>query len=163
MQADTAVHETGARAASDAAGKYLTFGVGSDRYGIPIRFVREIVVVPPITPVPQSPAYVLGVINLRGRILPVLDLRQRLGLPPAEVGERTCMVVVERGGLTGLRVDSVGDVLDLAAEQIEPPPPRSAAPGDALVIGVGQARDAVIVLLDVETVLRDAPGATTRD
>lgn len=163
MQADSAVHVTRAQAPIDAAGKYLTLGVGGDRYGIPIRSVREIVVVPPITPVPQSPAYVLGVVNLRGRILPVLDLRQRLGLPRAGFGERACMVVVEHGGQTGLMVESVGDVLELAAEQIEPPPPRRSAAGDALVLGLGQARDAVIILLDVETVLRDAPATNTRD
>ena len=109
------------------AGKYLTFGLGNEQYGIRIMQIKEIIGMLPITSVPQVPAHVKGVINLRGKVIPVTDLRLRFGLEEAPYTERTCIIVVESvsAGFVrpiGVVVDAVSEVLNIKPEEMEPPP-----------------------------------------
>ena len=142
------------------AGRYLTFLLAGGEYGLAILGVREILALIPINPVPRTPAEVLGVINLRGRIVPVVDLRLKLGLPAAAPTDQTVIIVVQpRDGEmpVGCVVDEALGVLQFAAEQIEPPPDLRADPADtAFILGVGKAEQRVIFLLDLQTVLAAA-------
>ena len=111
------------RTISDKEGKYLTFALGQEEYGLEILKVREIIGYMDITAVPQTPDYVKGVINLRGQVIPVIDLRRKFGMEPAEPTEQTCIIVVEishaEGAIsTGIVVDRVSEVLDITADQI---------------------------------------------
>ena len=108
-------------------GKYLTFALGSEEYGLEILKVREIIGYQPITAVPKTPAHVQGVINLRGQVIPIMDLRMKFGMEQAEVTEQTCIIVVEtelsaRQVQTGIIVDRVMEVLYIETEQIQPAP-----------------------------------------
>ena len=109
-------------------GKYLTFSLGGEEFGMGILKVREIIGIMPVTSLPQAPPYVLGVINLRGKVIPVIDLRLKFGMPPQEPTSRTCIIVAElsaTGGNTqiGIIVDSVSEVLNIQSDEIEAPPP----------------------------------------
>jgi purine-binding chemotaxis protein CheW len=106
-----------------------------------------------ITAVPQMPEYVKGVINLRGKVIPVIDLRLKFGLPPAEYTDQTCIIVVDIGSLTGIIVDTVQEVLDIEAAQIDPPPPLGANVDTSFILGLGKVKDEVKILLDVDKVL----------
>jgi purine-binding chemotaxis protein CheW len=133
--------------------QYVTFHLGGPRYGIEIRRVREIVRVESITPIPQAPAHVCGVVNLRGRLIPVLSLRGRLGLPAAEVTKDSRIVIVESAGrLLGLIVDRVGQVMRLAAALLEPPP-EEAGIAREFVSALGRAPETVLVILDLDRAL----------
>lgn len=142
------------------AGRYLTFLLAGGEYGLAILAVREILALIPINPVPRTPDAVLGVINLRGRIVPVVDLRLKLGLPAAAPTDQTVIIVVQsRDGEMpiGCVVDEALGVLQLAAEQIAPPPDLGADPADtAFILGVGKAEQRVVFLLDLRTVLASA-------
>jgi purine-binding chemotaxis protein CheW len=150
------------------AGRYLSFLLAGGEYGLAILDVREIIGLMPINPVPRTPAEVCGVINLRGRIVPVVDLRLRLGLPAAAPTDQTVIIVVQpRDGEVpvGCVVDEVLGVLQLEAGQIEPPPDLGADPADTeFILGVGKAEQRVIFLLDLRTLLAAALGrpAVTR-
>lgn len=141
-----------------AAGKYLSFFLGKEEYGIAILRVREIMGVVEITPLPRTPAHVRGVINLRGRIIPVVDLRQQFGMAPTEQSPEACIVVVDaaRDGdmvvQVGFLVDTVSEVLAVEAEQFAPPP-RCAHAADGYVLGLGKLGDRVLILLDVDRVI----------
>lgn len=141
------------------AGKYLTFNLGREHYGIQVVRVKEIIRMGDITIVPQMPAFVKGVINLRGKIIPVIDLRIRLDLQQANISERTCIMVVQvtfSSGIKsniGLIVDSVEEVLNISADQIEDPPEFAGQVSTQYIIGMAKARDSVITLLDVDKVL----------
>lgn len=143
------------------AGKYLTVAIGGEAYGIAVRKVREIIRLQKITPVPQVPDSVKGVINLRGRIIPVIDLRARFGVAAA-VDERTCIVVVQvartaGAGLSiGLIVDSVDEVVNLTADQIEPTPDFGVSIDTAYLLGMAKVGGLVKTLLDIDRVI--APG-----
>ena len=145
--------------ASDLSGRYLTFRLGNESYGIGVLAVQEIIRITSITPVPQLPAHLRGVINLRGRIVPVVDLRRRFGLPADTDGERACIVVVQirvtaRGVIPmGLVVDAVEEVLTIAAGEIEPPPEFGCAVDISFLRGLARVRGAVKALLDIERVL----------
>ena len=120
--------------------KYLTFRVGEEDYGISIQYVSEIVGLQKITPVPDVPPYVKGVINLRGKIIPVLDMRRRLGMPERSYDERTCIIVVNvEGDLLGLIVERVNEVTDIPQEQIEPSPSEEGG----LVMGLGKVGEGI--------------------
>jgi purine-binding chemotaxis protein CheW len=106
-----------------------------------------------ITAVPQMPEYVKGVSNLRGKVIPVIDLRLKFGLPPAEYTDQTCIIVVDIGSLTGIIVDTVQEVLDIEAAQIDPPPPLGANVDTSFILGLGKVKDEVKILLDVDKVL----------
>lgn len=130
-------------------GQYLTFSLNAQTYGIPIATVREINRVLDITPVPQTPDYVAGIINLRGKIIPVINLRKRLGFTIQDYTKQTCIVVIDcPTGQVGAIVDTVSSVSDFAANQIEPAPELS---GDIAryILGVGKLDKSVIILLDI--------------
>jgi purine-binding chemotaxis protein CheW len=141
------------------ASKFLTFALGEEHYGIAILRVREIIGLVPVTPLPKAPQHVRGVMNLRGRILPVLDLRSRFGLPPVAETKETCIIVVDAGlgdadsSIRGVVVDRVSEVQDVPATSIAPPPAFGAGVPLAFIEGVGRTRDKVILLLDVAEVL----------
>ncbi len=130
------------------------FKVGRETYGVPITSLREIVRVPEITAVPDAPDYVEGVINLRGKIVSVLDLRKRLGEVTVAPSKRNRILVVEhRGRLCGLIVDSASDVLKIPAKDVDPSPTEFVEGGLNCVTGLGKYQGRLIVLLDIDKVL----------
>ena len=142
----------------EKAGKYLTFALGKEEYGLEILKVREIIGYVDITAVPQTPHYVKGVINLRGQVIPVIELRAKFGLPSTEVTDQTCVIVVEvaSGNRTyskGLIVDNVEEVLDIAGENIEETPQFGSNIDTEFILGMGKVGDAVKILLDIDKVL----------
>lgn len=136
-------------------GKFLTFNLAEEEYGLEIMKVREIIGIMDITSVPQMPPHVKGVINLRGKVIPVVDLRLKFEMEPAEYTEATCIIVVDVGTLVGIIVDTVQEVLDIDAEQIDPPPPLGASVDTTFIFGMGKVKDEVKILLDVDKVLND--------
>ncbi|MEZ4600003.1 MAG: chemotaxis protein CheW [Syntrophotaleaceae bacterium] len=131
--------------------KFLTFRLASEDYGISIRQVTEIIGIQTITEIPDMPAFIKGVINLRGKVVPVMDVRSRFGLPQREYDQRTCVVVVDVAGKAmGLIVDHVNEVLDIPAQQVEPPPAGHGEGGRRFVRGMGKIGEKVKILLDVE-------------
>jgi purine-binding chemotaxis protein CheW len=145
------------------AGKYLTFTLHRESYGIAVLKVREIIRLANITAVPQMPDYVRGVINLRGKIIPVMDLRLRFGFPETENTDLTCIVVVqvqlpEGGKVTqmGLVVDGVEEVVNIAAADIEETPDFGAAVSTECILGMAKIKGAVKTLLDIDRVLAGA-------
>ena len=142
----------------DKEGKYLTFALGSEEYGLEIINVREINGYMEITSVPQTPMYVKGVINLRGQVIPVVDLRLKFGMEEAEVTDQTCIIVVEiaqsdRTFQTGIVVDHVSEVLDIEKGQIEDAPQFGSSVDTNFILGMGKIGDAVKILLDIDKVL----------
>jgi len=135
-------------------GKYLTFVLCSEEYGIEILKVKEIMGLMDITPVPQSPQYVKGVINLRGQVIPVVDLRLKFGFEEKEYTKETCIIVVEVSDtLTGIIVDTVSEVLDVSGEMLEPTPHFSEDVRTDYFLGVAKSKEKVTILLDIEKVL----------
>jgi len=136
-------------------GRYLTFNVGEDVFGIEIRCVTEIVGLQPITKLPEAPEHIKGVINLRGRIIPVVDVRLKFKKEPLEYNDRTCVIVVEPNTLVaGLIVDEVADVISISDEDIVPPPEYSASVQNSYIKGIGKADGAIKLLLDCEKLFR---------
>lgn len=142
----------GAKAGS-LGGKYLTFSLAGEEYGVEILKVREIIKIMDITSIPQVPGEVRGVINLRGKVIPVIDLRLKFGMEPTEYTDQTCIVVVDVGTLVGVIVDTVQEVLDIAGEHIDPAPQLGAAVDTSFVLGLGKVKDSVKILLDIDKVL----------
>jgi purine-binding chemotaxis protein CheW len=141
-----------------AGGKYLTFAIGKEEYGLQILKVREIFGVMEITAVPRMPAHVRGVINLRGQVIAVVDLRTKFGMERAEQTEQTCIIVVEiyRDGRkfnTGIIVDKVSEVLSIGAENIEKAPSFGEAVNTDFILGMGKIGQSVKILLDIDRVL----------
>jgi purine-binding chemotaxis protein CheW len=134
-------------------GKYLTFRLDAEEYGLDILKVHEILGTTDIIWIPQMPTYVKGVIHLRGKVIPVIDLRLKFGLEPAEYTEQTCIVVVDVGALVGVIVDTVQEVLNIDASQIDPSPPLGAAVDTTFVLGMGKVKDDVKILLDIDKVV----------
>ena len=141
------------------AGKYLTFFCGGETYGIPVLKVREIISMLPITQVPQVPAYMKGVINLRGKVIPVVDLRAKFSMPEAAATASTCIVVVQIQGadaqikLIGLIVDAVEEVANIAQADIEPTPDFGGSISVQYIIGMAKIKGAVKSLLDIDQIL----------
>ncbi len=132
----------------------VVFQLDAESFGVPIASVREVVRVSGITRVPHAPQHIRGVMNLRGRILPVVEIRSRLGLPPAEPDARSRIVVVEvRGRLLGLLVDAVGQVTRLGASLVAPPPEEIRTAGGDAVTGVARQGDRLLLLLELERLL----------
>ncbi len=130
--------------------QFLTFSLKSQPYGVPIGSVREINRVTDITPVPQTPGFVAGVINLRGKVIPVVDLRMKFGIPSVPHTRETCIIVIESdAGQVGMIVDSVSGVIDLSAEQIEPRPAMGEESKISYVIGMGKIDNTVVILIDI--------------
>ena len=143
---------------SDKEGKYLTFSLANEDYGIGILKIKEIIGMMPITKVPRCPEFVKGVINLRGKVIPVLDLRMRFGVDAAEYTERTCIVVVEvdsgSGNLmVGLIVDSVSEVLNIKSEDIEETPSFGAKVDTDYILGMAKISGGVKILLNIDKAL----------
>jgi purine-binding chemotaxis protein CheW len=134
--------------------KYLTFSIGEEDYGIEIRYVTEIVVLQEITQVPDMPDFIKGIINLRGNVIAVMDMRSRFNMADKEYDDRTCIIVVEVKDLQiGLIVDFVKEVMDIPENLIDPPPRSHAGIKSNYVAGMGKVGDKVKILLNVEQIL----------
>ncbi len=142
------------------AGKYLSFVLGREEYGLEILKVQEIIGIMDVTRVPRTPPFVRGVINLRGRVIPVVDLRGKFNMPPTEDTQKTCIIVVQvtQGDLTvtmGVIVDEVSEVLSFQQEQIEPAPSFGGGMDESeYITGMGKLGKKVVILLDVDRVLK---------
>ncbi len=131
-------------------GQYLSFMLKSQAYGVPIGTVREINRVADITPVPQTPHFVAGVMNLRGKVIPVVDLRLKFDLEAAPHTRNTCIIVIEGdSGQVGMIVDAVTGVIDLGAQQIEPAPVMGDETRMSFVLGMGKIESNVVILVDI--------------
>jgi purine-binding chemotaxis protein CheW len=142
----------------ERGGKYLVFELGREEFGIRVLKVREIMGIQDITAVPQTPAHVKGVINLRGKVIPVVDLRIKFGLPEQEYTPRTCIIVVQVRGeagpvLTGIVVDGVAEVLNLAAADIEDTPDFGDGTVTPYLLGMAKVKGKVKILREIERVL----------
>lgn len=136
--------------------KYLTFHLAGEDYGIDIAFVTEIIGIQKITKVPDMPEFVKGVINLRGKVIPVMDVRRRFLLEERAYDERTCIVVVDiRDTAVGLVVDKVNEVADIPENQVEPPPKTGKAKSSRFIKGMGKMDNEVKILLNVDKLLFD--------
>ena len=146
------------KAMADREGKYLTFSLDKEEYGIGILKIKEIIGMMPITTVPGTPKFVKGVINLRGKVIPVMDLRLRFGMREMDYTERTCIVVVEIEGssgtvMVGVVVDSVSEVLNIKAEDVEETPTFGAKLNTEYILGMAKMEGGVKILLDIDKVL----------
>lgn len=140
--------------AGAAETQLVSFLLGGEEYAVDIGFVQEIIRLQEITRVPEAPEFVEGVINLRGRVIPVLDLRKRFRLPAGEDRARMRIVVVSSAGrMVGLIVDAVREVLTLPTAAIEPPPPVVSGIGKEYLKGIGKRKDRLLILLDLSRVL----------
>lgn len=137
-------------------GKYLTFKIGNEDYGIEISHVTEIIGIQEITNVPELPDYLKGIINLRGKIIPVMDVRLRFKKEPIEYNDRTCVIVIDINDISiGLIVDTVSEVLNINEENIVPPPDVKTGFHNRYVKGIGKVEDKVKLLLDCEKILSE--------
>jgi len=140
------------------AGKYLTFSLGREEFGIQVRHVREIMGIQDITAVPGTPPHLKGVLNLRGKIIPVVDLRLKFAFPDAPFTQTTCIVVVQvmqdgEPAMIGLIVDGVSEVLSLAAADIEDAPDFGEGVNTPFVLGIAKCKGSVKILLKIEDIL----------
>ena len=155
----TATKEAGpALKADQRAGKYLVFHLGREEFAIQVLKVREIMGIQDITAVPQTPVYVKGVLNLRGKVIPVVDLRLKFGLPEIEYTQRTCIIVVQVHGdagpmVMGTVVDGVAEVLNLAEADIEDTPAFGENVATPYLLGMAKIKGKVKILLDIDEVL----------
>ena len=143
---------------TDREGKYLTFSMANEEYGIGILKIREIIGMMPITSVPQTPEFVKGVINLRGKVIPVIDLRLRFNMDSIDYNERTCIIVVEILGQSstvqvGIVVDSVSEVLNIKQDEIEDTPTFGTSLNTDYILGMAKMEGGVKILLDIDQVL----------
>ncbi len=158
MTEQTKVIDQAVKAIADKEGKYLTFSLAGEEYGIGIRKVKEIIGMMPITVVPQTPAYVKGVINLRGKVIPVVDLRIKFAIKATDYTERTCIIVVEivsavRTILMGIVVDSVSEVLNIKGNDIEETPSFGTRLDTEFILGMAKVGGSIKILLDIDKVL----------
>lgn len=142
---------------TDLNGKYLTFRLAEEDYGIPLRQVKEIIGMMPVTAVPQTPAHVKGVINLRGQVIPVSDLRLRFGMDAIAYNDRTCIIVVDIRGADsttrmGVIVDAVSEVLNVRKEEIEAAPSFGGLARTEYILGMANMDESVKILLDIDRV-----------
>lgn len=134
--------------------KFLTFCLGDEEYGIEILKVREIIGMMPITPVPRTPEFIRGVINLRGKVIPVVDLRLKFGMPSVEQTEETCVIVVQADGVEmGTIVDRVSEVADIDSQNIEDAPFFGDDVQTNYILGLGKSQGRVTLLLDIDSAL----------
>ncbi|MCD4828896.1 MAG: chemotaxis protein CheW [Candidatus Cloacimonetes bacterium] len=143
---------------NDYSGKYLTFRLMDETYGIHVSAILQIIAIPQITPIPKTPAFVKGVINLRGKIIPVVDLRLRFVLEHTEYDERTSIIIIRTSAgegeiFIGIIVDTVLEVLDIVSEQIEEKPSFGVKLDTDFILGMAKVKKTVVTLLDIENVL----------
>ncbi|GAB6095039.1 chemotaxis protein CheW [Desulfatiferula olefinivorans] len=158
MDNDATVMGQAIQAMNRREGKYLTFSLANEEYGIGILKIKEIIGMLPITTVPQTPDFVKGVINLRGKVIPVIDLRLRFGMQGIEYTERTCIIVVEIAGRAatvqiGIVVDSVSEVLNVKGDDIEDTPAFGTRLDTDYIMGMAKLDGGVKILLDIDRVL----------
>ncbi|NJD01915.1 MAG: purine-binding chemotaxis protein CheW [Ruminiclostridium sp.] len=153
--ANTAVREQLEQEEDTQKGKFLTFTLGNESYGIEIRYVTEIIGIQPVTEVPELPAYIMGIVNLRGKIIPVMDVRLRFKKTFMEYNDRTCVIVIDIRDISiGLIVDSVSEVLSIPDAEIVDPPDVSRS-GNKFVKGIGKVGNEVKLVLDCDKLLND--------
>jgi purine-binding chemotaxis protein CheW len=137
-----------------AGGKFLSFFLGSEEYGIEILKVQEIIGMMMVTRVPRTPDFVRGVINLRGKVIPIVDLRAKFGMESVEQTDETCIIVVKTDGIEiGIVVDRVSEVLDIAAKDIDDTPSFGIDLNTDFIVGIGKSGSKVKILLDIDKVL----------
>ena len=147
------------KAMANKAGKYLTFNLAQEVYGLEILKVQEIIKMMDVTSIPKTPEFVRGVINLRGKVIPVVDLRLKFEMQALQDTEKTCIIVVQVGGkhdtvtVIGIIVDEVSEVLEISAEQIEPTPTFGTSIDTGFILGMGKVGEKVIIILDIDRVL----------
>ena len=152
-------HQDGQEALTSLAGKYLTFRLGEEDYGLEILKVQEIIGLQEITTIPRTPAAFRGVINLRGKVIPVVDLRQKFAMETAAASRKTCIIVVQISAGTdgnrimGVIVDEVSEVLTIGSEEIEPPPDFGPGIETGFILAMAKTRGGVKLLLDLDRVL----------
>ncbi len=144
--------------AAEREGKYLTFSLAEEEYGIGILKIKEIIGMMPVTPVPQTPEFVKGVINLRGKVIPVVDLRLRFGMEAIDYTDRTCIIVVEIAGQAGtvqigIVVDAVSEVLSIGGDEIEDTPTFGTKLNTDYILGMAKMEGGVKILLEIDSVL----------
>jgi purine-binding chemotaxis protein CheW len=150
------VESSGEKTSSRASVLQLvTFKLGDEEYAIDILKVQEINRMVEITSIPSAPEYVEGVINLRGKVIPVINLRKRFGLDIKEADAQSRIMVVDIGVKVGIIVDSVSEVLRLSSDTVEPPPPMTTGNGSEYISGVGKLGDRLVILLDIEKLLKN--------
>ncbi len=143
---------------AEKEGKYLTFTMADEEYGFSILKIKEIIGMMPVTTVPQTPDFVKGVINLRGKVIPVVDLRLRFGMERIDYTDRTCIIVVEISGqsgtvMIGIVVDAVSEVLNIKGEDIEDTPTFGTQLNTDYILGMAKLEGSVKILLDIDRVL----------
>ena len=158
MSEVTKTMDQAVKAMADREGKYLTFSLAEEEYGIGILKIKEIIGMMSITTVPQTPEFVKGVINLRGKVIPVVDLRLRFGMESMDYTERTCIIVVEIEGesgvvLIGIVVDAVSEVLNIKGEDVEETPTFGTKLNTDYILGMAKMEGGVKILLDIDRVL----------
>jgi purine-binding chemotaxis protein CheW len=154
MNNATAVKENQSIKVDPRAGKYLTFFLASEEYGVEILKVQEIIGRMPITPVPLTSKYILGVINLRGKIHPIMDLKVKFGMDQSEITDETCIIVIKTASLMmGVLVDKVSEVVNVASGDIEDTPSFGADVDTEYLLGVGKTGGRVRLLLDIEKII----------
>ena len=158
MEEATNTREQETTATADREGKYLTFSMANEEYGIGILKVKEIIGMMAVTMVPQTPSYVKGVINLRGKIIPVVSLRLKFGLEEIDYTDRTCIIVVEvKTGagsvLMGIVVDEVSEVLNIRNAEIEDTPTFGTSLKTDFILGMAKTGNRVKILLDIDKVI----------
>jgi len=147
---------TKAKEGKQKSGQYLTFGLAEEEFGLEILKVREIIGMMDITAVPLTPAFIKGIINLRGRVIPVMDLRSKFGMPSCEHTAATCIIVVYVGQVeVGIIVDRVSEVMDITPADIEDTPSFGVAVDTRFILGIGKAGGKVTILLDIDKTLTD--------
>jgi purine-binding chemotaxis protein CheW len=154
----TTANDIAAAQADARAGKYLTFQLANEEFGIRVLKVREIMGIQEITAVPQTPAHIKGVINLRGKVVPVVDLRLKFGVAAADYTQRTCIIVTQVQGengpvMMGIVVDGVSEVLNLTGAEIEDTPDFGEEISGGYILGMAKVKDKVKILLDIDRVL----------
>jgi len=144
---------------TEKEGKYLTFTLANEEYGIGILKIKEIIGMILITTIPQAPEYVKGVVNLRGKVIPVIDLRLKFGMQAIEYNERTCIIVLEIGDqnnevMIGIVVDSVSEVLNIKGEDIEEAPHFGSTLDTEYILGMAKSENSVKILLNIDSILK---------
>jgi purine-binding chemotaxis protein CheW len=159
MEESTKIMEQTENEMKEREGKYLTFTLSDEEYGIGILKIKEIIGMMTVTTVPQTPEFVKGVINLRGKVIPVIDLRLRFGMESMDYTERTCIIVVEIDGKAGtvqigIVVDSVSEVLNIKADEIDDTPTFGTKLNTDYILGMAKMEGGVKILLDINRVLK---------
>ena len=159
MEESSEIMNQAVKIMEDKEGKYLTFTLAEEEYGIGILKIKEIIGMMAITTVPQTPKFVKGVINLRGKVIPVIDLRLRFGMESMDYTERTCIIVVEMDGTAntvqiGIVVDAVSEVLNINGKDIEDTPTFGTKLDTTYILGMAKMEGGVKILLDIDRVLK---------